>query len=292
MFKDALNVKVSIKDLHSTITEVSVDPKCTIDNLIDTLIGRKEEPSQFESINKEQVKLFFKGLELKNDQKLTEVGIIDGSMLYMLKRLKKPVILFYNYEHGENISVKIKLDCNLWRFDKVYPLPKKQDSNNLIWEVIYHENNKLINPLTKRQYSSLFWEANITGVTYMENCNVFTLEKFFCCASSDIEDFLDNILDHIGLNTQERFDLISYWLPELKGKTYIKFSFLDQEVYNKIALMEIKPMPKKILRVILIFLPVETYEESTLSISEIPNFDRSQKESTVIEWGGLNLDHI
>jgi len=275
------DIIVKIKDLQGEVLEVNINTGDTVEMLI-------EDISSAISINKEQIKLIYRGLELQNEDSLEKYGVIQNCEIHMLKRLKKPIILFYNYKPGENISVKIKLD-NIWRFDKVYPKPKSLDSSNLHWEMIFKGNNSLRDPNTNKSYPYLFWEANIIDNTYV---NSKLLDNYFCCDSNVIEDFLDDILIQKGLNSLERFDLITFWLPELKSKKFVKFNFLDSEVYDKMSVMEIQPKPKQLIRLILIFISVNNFETSNISLKDIKKIDRHLDEETVVEWGGINLLHI
>jgi len=98
---------------------------------------------------------------------------------------KKPVILFYNYKPEQKIDIKIKLD-NAWKFDYVYPLPKRFESNNsriLNWEIVFLRNSLLKDPINNK-YAYLFWEANITDKTYL---NSKLLDSFYCYESMILE---------------------------------------------------------------------------------------------------------
>ena len=291
-----------IKDLQGEPCEIeNVTPSFTVDEIIKKISKSKD-------INEEQVKLIYRGLELKLGETLENYGIHSESEISMLKRLKKPIVLFYNYFSDEIIKVDVKLNGELWRFDQIYPKPKRQDSVNVTWEMAiqgnkYIECNNILKDMdTMRNYPYLFWDANIIDSSYAN------LNKYldYICMSETVEDKLDRVLEDKGLNIRERFDLITFWLPELKAKKYVKFGFIDEGDYDKLATMDINPKPVIVLRVILVFLPTNDIEEKQNKDIKKPllNLDninkkinqttyiipkRNNSERTVIEWGGINL---
>jgi hypothetical protein len=270
-----------IKDLQNNIKDITINLSEDVDNLISAI-------SLAKGINQEQIKLIFKGLELKNGEKLDKYDLYSGCEIFMLKRLKKPVILFYNFTPNEKLIVEVKLNPDLWQLDKAYPRPLSQDSGNIIWEMTYLKDNSLM--VLNKHYPYLYWDANIIDNKYLIESNL--MQKFFCCVSEAVEDRLDDVLEAKGLNALERFDLITFWLPELKVKKYLKFSFLEAKLYDKLAEMNITPKPNKLLRVILLFVPLDEIEEDNICISDIHKFERNNIDSTVIEWGGINLLNI
>lgn len=127
-----------------------------------------------------------------------------------------------------------------------------------------------------REYGYLFWE----GVSNTE----WDMSQGFVVAGADTCEFLEKTLKQLGLNDREAGDFITYWLPRMQDNPYNLISF-QQEAYTDAARLTITPEPDSVLRVFMVFRPLE----EPISVEE-PELPGCQREGfTVVEWGGTEL---
>jgi len=181
---------------------------------------------------------------------------------------EKPVIYLYPIEKS-NISVNLnysgKLICT-------YP-----EYNNG-WNVTAYPDGRLFNHEDNKEYSYLFWEGQL-------NKTDWNIQIGFVIEGKKSKEFLQKILPEMGLLPKEYNEFIVYWLPRLEKNKYNLIYFAGDD-YNKLAGLDIKPQPDSILRVFMVFKPLDKYvdiEEQTFK-----KFNR--KGFTVIEWGGLMIE--
>ena len=72
-----------------------------------------------------------------------------------------------------------------------------------------------------------------------------------------------------------------YWLPYMQKNPYNLITF-QNETYEELVHLEISPKPENILRVFMVFQPLDTPIET--EEPEISAFERYG--FTVVEWGG------
>lgn len=179
---------------------------------------------------------------------------------------EKPVIYLYP-ESTQRIEVKLdyngELECTY---------PEYKDG----WSVIAHSDGTLEDELTGKEYSYLFWE----GYAEIE----YDLTKGYVVSGKDTAEFLEKKLAEIGLNRKEANEFIVYWLPRMQENTYNLITF-QNEIYTDAARLEITPKPDSILRVFMVYKPLE----KAIEIEEptIEPFER--KGFTVVEWGGTEI---
>ena len=114
----------------------------------------------------------------------------------------------------------------------------------------------------------------------------------YCFSSEEVCDRLDEILMKKGLNIIERQDFITYWMPQLTSKKFATLSFMNIEDYSAIASLDINPKPDKMIRVFMLFKPIDDYEETLLKEDDKIEESREDiQQKLVIEWGALNLDN-
>ena len=197
---------------------------------------------------------------------------------------RKPVILLYNYKENEHITVSLALKNPKEKFVSVYPIPRDLKENSAKWNMIFKENEKLQFSENQKFYPYLFWES-----TNLEKEN-FSLNKFICLKSSEVEEKLDEILERKGLNFKERCDMITFWLAELKSSEFVKIGFLNEKVYESLFPLEICPQPANILRIFMIFENCDQEEKSTMENLDNGANNFARNGPTVVEWGGMNLN--
>lgn len=174
----------------------------------------------------------------------------------------KPVI--YLYPQVET-NVTVTLDYN---GVLTHTYPSYEDG----WEVTAYPDGSIIDN-NGIEYPYLFWE----GESNIE----YDTDKGFCVSGEDTEEFLRKKLKILGLNNVELEDFLDFWVPFMKKNPYNKISFQTTN-YTENAKLIINPKPDSILRVYMVFEPLEEYveiEEQALDTFKRIGF-------AVIEWGG------
>lgn len=179
----------------------------------------------------------------------------------------KPVIYLYPTKE-EKVSVVLDFDGHL---SCTYPEYKNG------WKVIARPDGKLTNLEDNKEYSYLFWDGVTTDMKW-------DLSRGFVVAGKDSRNFLQDKLAAIGLLPQEYNEFIVYWLPMLEKNQYNLITFAEKE-YTDIVRLKIKPEPDSLLRVFMVFKPLDRAME--IPSQQIKPFKR--QGFTVVEWGGTEV---
>ena len=166
-------------------------------------------------------------------------------------------------------SISVKLDYN-GTLECTYP------AYNDGWLVTAYPDGRLINKADRREYSYLFWEG-VSDVQY-------DMSKGFVVSGADTAAFLQEKLEYLGLTPKEYNEFIVFWLPLMQNNKYNLITF-QGDTYTDNAVLEITPQPDSILRVFMVYKPLEEYIEITEQ--ELQPFTR--QGFAVIEWGGTCL---
>lgn len=180
----------------------------------------------------------------------------------------KPVIYLYP-EKTLDVSVKLNFNGN---FISTYP-----DYGLNGWRVKAFPDGKLINYSDNKEYSYLFWDG-------YNNWKFSEIQKGFVVPGKDTAEFLQNKLAEIGLKPHELNEFIVYWLPLMENNNYNLIHFAQEE-YTKNAELDIVPKPDSMLRVFMLFKPLET--KLNIEPQQFEPFNRDG--FTVVEWGGTKL---
>lgn len=178
----------------------------------------------------------------------------------------KPVIYLYP---EQETKVTVRLDFT-GRLTTTYP-----DYNDG-WNVIAQPDGTLVDPNTGRMYYCLFWEG-IADAGY-------DISTGFVVAGENTAAFLEEALAQLGLTDKEANEFIIYWLPKMEGNAYNLISF-QQEAYTNNAALSITPEPDSILRVFMVWKPLEAPVE--VEPQQLETIER--RGFTVVEWGGAEL---
>lgn len=131
------------------------------------------------------------------------------------------------------------------------------------------------------QYPYIYWAGYIHDQSFPLIQNGWTVSK------NNLTKFLDDKLTQIGLNSKEREDMLSYWVPtmEKQNTAYYHVAFLLTDEMNRLVPMTITPKPDTMLRVFLDWAPLTTKP----TIEPQPQIFQNTKRSgfTYVEWGGL-----
>lgn len=228
--------------------------------------ARKNDVLQFTKIGFETEKvLIFKKNILNISLKATP---IPEETIY-----RKPVIYLYP---KEQLEIEIKLDVN---GNLLTTYPKYNEK----WKVIADPNGQIFDIKTKRNYSSLFWDASIKlPQKHYQHKDGFIISK------EKLTAFLIEKLEYIGLNNQETNDFIQFWLPILEQNKYNFIHFLVNNECNEIAKLNINPKPETTIRVYMEYYGLE--ESSEIKEQILPKTER--KGFTLIEWGGADISKM
>ena len=183
----------------------------------------------------------------------------------------KPVIYLYP-EAPSKIEVKLNYAGDLIADYPDYNYSLKG------WKVFAYPDGRIINEADNREYSYLFWEGkSINPVNY-------DLSSGFVVKGSETKIFLQNTLEQIGLTPKEYNEFIVFWYPKMKDNKYNLIKFAEEE-YIKTAPLIITPKPDSMLRVFMVYKPLDNL--INIKPQEIVPFTRDG--FTVVEWGGTEI---
>lgn len=182
----------------------------------------------------------------------------------------KPVIYLYPTQ-TENIKVELDYKGKIIADYPTYDYSQKG------WNVTAYPDGKIINGDGK-EYSYLFWEG-------IPNIPInYDLSTGFIVKGEDTVNFLQDKLSKMGLTPKEYNEFIVYWYSKMKDNKYNLVHFAGDE-YTKNATLKITPNPDSVLRVFMVFKPLDKAIE--VKSQKIKPFARTG--FTVIEWGGTEL---
>ncbi len=179
---------------------------------------------------------------------------------------EKPVIYLYPEKETE---VFVELD---YQGKLLCTYPAYRDG----WRVLARPDGTLTDLTDGNEYSYLFWDG-YDNATY-------DLSRGYCVKGEDTAAFLREILSQMGLSPREYNEFIVHWLPQMQENPYNLITF-QGESYTNIAPLEISPSPDSMLRVFMVWKPLE----SPIDIDAPTITPFSRRGFTVIEWGGKKL---
>ena len=180
---------------------------------------------------------------------------------------EKPVIYLYP-EQAQEVYVQLELDGE---FTCTYP---EYDNG---WKVKAYPDGTLRDQVTGKEYNYLFWEGT-SGTGY-------DLSRGFVVEGKDTAEFLEEKLAYLGLNERESNEFIVYWLPRMEENNYNLITF-QGEKYTEHAKLKISPEPDSILRVFMVYKPLD--KAIDIPEQELEPFER--EGFTVVEWGGAEME--
>lgn len=178
----------------------------------------------------------------------------------------KPVLYFYPEEPTE-VAVELDFDGAL-----TCTYPAYRDG----WHVLAQPDGTLTDPETGKTYSYLFWE----GVSDTE----YDMREGYVVRGVDTAEFLQETLEKMGLTPREYNEFIVYWLPKMQDNPYNLITF-QTDAYTQSAVLKITPEPDSILRVFMVYQPLE--EPVEVEAPTVVPFERNG--FTVVEWGGREI---
>lgn len=181
----------------------------------------------------------------------------------------KPVIYFYP-KTDTQLSVDVRPDGGF-----TFTEPQHHKG----WNIIAHPDGTITDLTDGKHYPYLFWEG--MSLRYPKSTEGWIITPAIA------ENFFEEKLSMLGLNTKERADFKEYWVKRLAedGKAYYKISFLTKEQFEFLAPLTMSEKPDTLIRVMM------TAEglDAPISITAPKLHAPLRKGFTVLEWGGTLL---
>ncbi|MBR3132778.1 MAG: hypothetical protein IKG42_01665 [Clostridia bacterium] len=181
----------------------------------------------------------------------------------------KPIIYFYP-EKETKINVKLGYPNKIM---VSYPNYKSEG-----WDVIAYPNGNLKYIENGRNLYSLYYES--------DSVYDFKVEKDgFIVKRDEIEKFLEEKLEILGLNEKESEEFIIYWLPKLQEHEYNYIRFATMDEINKNMPIDFSVTPDTLIRVLMTYkgldTPIEVKEQKLNKVY--------RKGFVIVEWGGTEI---
>ena len=162
------------------------------------------------------------------------------------------------------------MTLNLHRTPSLCAYPAYGDG----WCVTAWPDGTLINQADGREYSYLYWEG-LTDVPYDFGKGLRGRWCGHCSLSCSRK------LAFLGLTPKEYNEFIVFWLPQMQDNSYNLITFQGDR-YTDNARLTIEPQPDTVLRVFMVYKPLQ----QSIEIEE-PVLTRTNRTGfTVVEWGG------
>jgi hypothetical protein len=182
----------------------------------DTIVEIKTRVQIQEGISPDHQRLIFSGKQLEDDRTLTDYNISNENVLYLVLRLRKPVIRLksINNQVINHVNVSIELDPHIWILSSLYPNPSMTDRKNFVqWnnmnvypdgKIIFEKNLEMTNRLyplinDENEYRMLFWEALTTTSSYN-----FIQQENVCVPRDDFSRILNYLLKKMTFSSEDR----------------------------------------------------------------------------------------
>ncbi|OGL94392.1 hypothetical protein A2239_00355 [Candidatus Uhrbacteria bacterium RIFOXYA2_FULL_40_9] len=178
----------------------------------------------------------------------------------------KPVIYLYP-EEPTDLTVSIDLKGGMSKSEPLY-------ENG--WSVTAYPDGTLTNHADQQTYPYLFWEGS--GAFYTPPPTYWVVEQ------QNVESFLINTLEKLGLNQKETADFLEFWLPRMQDKAYYQIGFHGTSVMNQLAPLTFSTQPKTLVRILMDYQGLDSpIPENPPRLPPTPK----RMGFTVIEWGGV-----
>lgn len=173
----------------------------------------------------------------------------------------KPVVYLYP-ERETAVSVKVGAKIR-----------KSEPEYNGGWNVTAYPGGRIES--NGVSYPYLYWDG--MGEWYP------MLDEGVIVKRSAVEPTLRTQMTQLGLNTKEQEDFLEFWMEHMPSDPYVRLTWFDTHLMDRIAPLDISPKPDSILRVFLDFEGLQKphpIREQKLSAP-------ARKGFTAVEWGGL-----
>jgi len=197
-----------------------------------------------------------------------EVNVPAGRCVDFCGAYDKPILYLYP-ERETYVDVAILTTGNIFKSIPQYPEGG--------WKKIFaYPDGKLI--YQGKTYQELFYETNIG---YIEEP-----QRGLTLTSQNLEKELDAILYKLGLNSWERNEFLTYWIPRLKKENtqYFQFSLIQGDFKEKTDKLLITPKPDTLIEILVYFKPLK--KPYTGKALQLPSEPPKRIGFTAVEWGG------
>lgn len=177
----------------------------------------------------------------------------------------KPVIYIYP-EVETDVDVKIDYSGTF-----ICTYPAYTDG----WQVTAMPDGTLVDA-DGMEYNYLFWEGT-------DNTE-YSMDRGFCVKGGDVEAFLEESLEKLGLTRKEANEFIVFWLPKMQNNAYNLINFATSE-YTDCAKLTVNPTPDTVIRVFMVYKALDEAVEIEPQTLEAPE----RRGLTVVEWGGKEI---
>lgn len=111
----------------------------------------------------------------------------------------------------------------------------------------------------------------------------------WCVKKEDIEEFLTEKAQEIGMNNAEKTEFVRYWTHKVKNypSNYFKIYFIQNKEVDDYVKLKVSPKPESWNRVQIIITP-SFDKKSDLQPHKLEKINR--KGFTLVEWGGVIND--
>lgn len=208
------------------------------------------------------------GISLSVDQKYAINGDLVLKYMEICKKndmqhqvVKKPAVYLYPLVNSD-IQVKVEVNGKLTLTEPLY-------GNG--WNVNVTPDGTIDN-----KYDYLFYEADLNKTELPEEGWIVEYGK--------IENWFDEYLPQLGLNTKEKDQFKEYWLKDLKEAKYYEIKLLDNKFLKENMNLVISPEPQTLIRLNFYFKPLDERVDIKSPVITTPE----RNGFTVVEWGGIN----
>lgn len=195
-----------------------------------------------------------------------------------VRPMRKPVVYLYS-EKEEEVSIKLNI-----KGEMTFTYPEYDNG----WIVKTISNGCIKH--NKKTYPYLFWEGESKTLDYMKKGD--SMVEGFIVNSNSITSFFESSLDQMGLNQNEKTDFITFWAPQIQKKSgdyFIQFLF-EENYKNYVAELEIKPKPKSIRRVYMLYSFIDSQQDYFMPYTEQKIKAFVREGFTYVEWGGTEIE--
>ena len=185
----------------------------------------------------------------------------------------KPVIYLYS---DIEISATLKLD---YHGDITFTYPQLDSE----WRVKISETGL---EHKGKPYPYLFWEGESSSLHMNERSDHSVDGEIV--ENNSVISFLEQKLDELGFNSNEKTDFITFWGPRMIKSNYCLVQFvLDDDYEKQIASLTIQPKPDASRRVYMYFKAFDEVPEFEVHPQSFKSFER--KGFALLEWGGSEI---
>lgn len=191
--------------------------------------------------------------------------------------MRKPVIYLYP-QQPTDVQIELK---TIHPFSFTYPT-YGTDSLNAGWKIKAYPNGTL--EQDGKKFGYIFWEAPSAFFSPPYKQPGFVVNK------NELVAFFEEKLGHIGLNSREIQDFVTYWVPEMQTHENVYLNFIFDPQYNVHAHLKVSPQPDQMIRLMMLWEPCDANEKASITMQELPKFER--KGFTLVEWGGTRVERF